>query len=130
MAQFQRFEHVNLSCRDLEATQRFYQTLFPDWYIRAEGPGWIHLGSDQFYLSLFEEPSQTPRSYTPYSSIGINHIGFVIQNGSDMQHRLEQQDIHYESMTDAPEAKFRVYLNDPDGNELELIEYEPAYALR
>ena len=127
---FQRFEHINLSCRDLKATQQFYQTLFPNWFVRAEGEGWIHFGDRQFYLSLFEEPSHTVRDYEPYASIGVNHVGFVIQDGSAMQAILDAAGIPYELMNDAPETKFRAYLNDPDGNEIELIEYEPAYAMR
>lgn len=127
---FQRFEHVNLSCRDIYATQKFYQTLFPDWFVRAEGTGWMHLGNEQFYLSLFVEPSHTPRIHHPYDSIGINHIGFVIHDGKAMQKILDKNNIAYEVNDDAPETQFRVYLNDPDDNEIELIEYTEKYAMR
>ena len=51
-----RFEHINVSCKDINATKKFYQTLFPDWYVRAEGVfegrRWMHLGNNQFYLAL------------------------------------------------------------------------------
>ncbi len=127
---FQRFEHVNLSCRNIRTTQQFYQTLFPDWFIRAEGAGWMHFGNEQFYLSLFAEPSHTIRTHQPYDSIGINHIGFVIQDGKAMQKILDSNGIEYEVNDDAPETKFRVYLNDPDDNEIELIEYTSEYVLR
>jgi catechol 2,3-dioxygenase-like lactoylglutathione lyase family enzyme len=127
---FQRFEHVNLSCRDIHATQKFYQALFPDWFVRAEGAGWIHFGNEQFYLSLFAEPSHTPRTHHAYDSIGINHIGFVIQDGKAMQEILNKNNIAYEVNDDAPETQFRVYLNDPDDNEIELIEYTNEYAMR
>ena len=124
------FEHINLSCRDIGVTQQFYQALFPDWKIRTQGPGWVHLGNDQFYVSLFEEPSQTLRTHIPYDSIGFNHVGLVIQDGDAMRATLEKQGIAYRELKDAPETKFRVYLDDPDGNEIELIEYQPVYALR
>lgn len=127
---FQRLEHVNLSCRDIYTTQQFYQTLFPDWFVRAEGSGWVHFGSEQFYLSLFTEPSHTPRTHQPYDSIGINHIGFVIHDGKAMQDILKSNEIPYELNDDAPETKFRAYLYDPDGNEIELIEYTREYAMR
>lgn len=130
MINFQRFEHVNLSCRDVSKTRRFYQTLFPDWFVRAEGDGWIHLGNESFYLSLFEEPSHTLRTHSPYDSVGINHIGFVIQDGEVMRAILDASQIEYELHSDAPETQFRVYIFDPDGNEIELIEYQPEYALR
>jgi catechol 2,3-dioxygenase-like lactoylglutathione lyase family enzyme len=127
---FQRFEHVNLSCRDIHTTQQFYQTLFPDWFVRTEGAGWTHFGNEQFYLSLFAESSHTPRTHQPYHSIGVNHIGFVIQNGEVMREILDKNGIAYEVNNDAPETKFRVYLFDPDGNEIELIEYAKEYAMR
>ena len=127
---FQRFEHINLSCCNLEATQRFYQTLFPDWFVREQGDGWIHLGNEQFYISLFEEPSCTVRSYEPYASVGFNHVGFVIQDGQAMQAILDREGIPYVANNDAPETAFRAYLTDPDNNEIELIEYAKTYALR
>ncbi len=127
---FQRFEHINLSCCNLEATQRFYQTLFPDWFVREQGDGWMHLGNEQFYISLFEEPSCTVRNYAPYASVGFNHVGFVIQDGQAMQAILDREGIRYEVNNDAPETAFRAYLIDPDGNEIELIEYAKTYALR
>lgn len=127
---FQRLEHINLSCCNLEASQQFYQTLFPDWFIREQGDSWIHLGNHQFYLSLFNEPSCTLRNYEPYDSVGFNHVGLVIQDGQAMQATLDQHKIPYQVQSDSPETAFRVYLNDPDGNEIELIEYRKTYALR
>jgi catechol 2,3-dioxygenase-like lactoylglutathione lyase family enzyme len=127
---FQRLEHINLSCCSLEASQQFYQTLFPDWVVREQGDGWIHLGNNQFYISLFKEPSCTRRNYAPYDSVGFNHVGLVIQDGQAMQATLDQHKIPYQAPNDSPETTFRVYLNDPDGNEIELIEYSNTYALR
>lgn len=129
---FLRFEHINIACKDIDASQKFYQTLFPDWYVRAEGVfngrRWIHLGNRQFYLTLNDEHDQE-RVHTPYEGIGINHVGFVIQNGEDMKQLLAKEGIEYYTMT-APETNHRIYVNDPDGNEIELVEYNAAYALR
>ncbi|MEN9521048.1 MAG: hypothetical protein RLZZ381_3636 [Cyanobacteriota bacterium] len=54
--QFHRFEHVNQICQDLEETRQFYQTLFPNWEVRAEGEEdgwhWLHFGDRQFYKDL------------------------------------------------------------------------------
>ncbi len=33
---FYRIEHVNKACQNLKTTLQFYQTLFPDWVIRAQ----------------------------------------------------------------------------------------------
>ncbi|MBU7583772.1 MAG: VOC family protein [Nostoc sp. TH1S01] len=129
---FTRFEHINLGCKDIEASQKFYQTLFPDWYVRAEGvhngSRWLHFGNDQFYLALNDSPEQI-RVHQLYENIGINHIGFVINDGEVMQKLLEKAGIEYYTLT-APETKHRIYVNDPDGNEIELVEYQLDYALR
>lgn len=129
---FQRFEHINLSCRDLDASKTFYQTLFPDWFVRAEGEWqgdrWLHLGNRQFYLALNDRP-EAKRDHQPYEGIGINHVGFVIDDGEKIKMTLDANGIEYYTMT-APETKFRIYVNDPDGNEIELVEYQADYALR
>ncbi|MCC5637714.1 VOC family protein [Nostoc sp. CHAB 5844] len=129
---FSRFEHINLACKNIEASQKFYQTLFPDWYVRAEGvyngSRWLHFGNDQFYLTL-NDYSEQNRVSQPYESIGINHVGFVIKDGEAMQKLLENEGVEYYTLT-APETKHRIYVNDPDGNEIELVEYQPDYALR
>ncbi|WP_416672198.1 VOC family protein [Egbenema bharatensis] len=127
-----RFEHINLSCQNLEAAKRFYQTLFSDWFVRAEGEWqgerWMHFGNQQFYLALNEAPD-AERINQPYEGIGINHVGFVIDDGEKMKAVLDGNGIEYYTMN-APETKFRIYVNDPDGNEIELVEYQESYELR
>ncbi len=132
MATLNRLEHVNLSCKDLEASQDFYQALFPDWYIRAEDRHdqrpWVHLGDDQFYICLNHTPNLR-RVHAIYENIGVNHVGFVINNGEAIKARLEENKIEYYTLT-APETKYRIYVSDPDGNEIELVEYNSDYRLR
>ena len=129
---FTRFEHINLSCKNIDTSQKFYQTLFPDWYVRAEGINngarWIHLGNPQFYLALNDSP-QEERVHHIYENIGINHVAFVIRDGEAMKALLERNDIEYYTMT-SPETKHRIYVSDPDGNEVELVEYNPDYPLK
>ena len=129
---FTRFEHINLSCKNIDTSQKFYQTIFPDWYVRAEGVSngdrWMHLGNSQFYLALNDSP-QEERVHRIYENIGINHVGFVIPDGEAMKALLDQNDIEYYTMT-SPETKHRIYVSDPDGNEIELVEYQPDYSLR
>ncbi|MFB2772986.1 VOC family protein [Pelatocladus sp. BLCC-F211] len=127
-----RFEHVNLSCKNLDASRNFYQNLFPDWYVRAEGVfngrRWIHFGDRQFYLALNDQHGQE-RVHNSYENIGINHVGFVIKDGESMKNLLEDKGIEYYTMS-SPETKHRIYVNDPDGNEIELVEYNQDYALK
>lgn len=129
---FKRFEHVNLNCRDLDATRAFYQRLFPDWVVRAEGEAngirWMHLGNPQFYLSLNETPEAT-RSHQTYSGIGINHVGFVIDDSDAITALLQANGLNYYTYI-SPETRLRIYVDDPDGNEIELVEYNPDYPLK
>lgn len=129
---FNRFEHINLACKNLNVTVSFYQTLFPDWRVRAEGENqgdrWLHFGNDHFYLALNEAPSQE-RVHQLYENIGINHVGFVINDGDAMKALLDAHHIEYYTLS-APETRHRLYVTDPDGNEIELVEYQPNYALR
>jgi catechol 2,3-dioxygenase-like lactoylglutathione lyase family enzyme len=128
---FYRIEHVNKVCQNLEATLRFYQTLFPDWFIRAQersdGMSWLHFGNQQFYLSLYERPNASQA--IPLHTGNIDHIGFVIADGKKMTELLEANRIEY-VLEDSPETKYRIYVKDPDSTWLELVEYKENYELR
>jgi catechol 2,3-dioxygenase-like lactoylglutathione lyase family enzyme len=127
---FHRFEHVNQTCQNLVATRQFYQTLFPEWFVRAEGEEdgwrWLHFGDRHFYLSL----NQPPASSTVARTTGhVDHIGFVIADSEAMKALLDANGIKY-YIYKSPETKSRIYVSDPDGTELELVEYEDDYALK
>jgi catechol 2,3-dioxygenase-like lactoylglutathione lyase family enzyme len=132
MTTLNRLEHVNLACHDIKTSQAFYQVLFPDWYVRAQDlldqRPWVHLGDDQFYVCLNHTPN-LKRVHAIYENIGVNHVGFVINNGEAIKVRLEENKIEYYTLT-APETKHRIYVSDPDGNEIELVEYNSGYRLR
>ncbi|WP_339366875.1 VOC family protein [Calothrix sp. 336/3] len=127
-----RFEHLNLSCKNLDASQEFYQKLFPDWYVRAEGVyegrRWMHFGNNQFYLALNHTP-EAIRNHSIYENIGINHVGIVITNGDLMLEKFQAEKIDYYTYS-SPETKHRIYVTDPDDNEIELVEYQPDYVLK
>ncbi len=128
--QFHRFEHVNQICQDLEGTRQFYQTLFPNWEVRAEGEEdgwyWMHFGDRQFYLALNQPPD--PSQFTK-STGHLDHIGFVIDDSEAMTALLDTKGIKYYTYK-SPETKCRIYVSDPDGTELELVEYKDDYALK
>jgi catechol 2,3-dioxygenase-like lactoylglutathione lyase family enzyme len=127
---FHRFEHVNQLCQNLETTRQFYQTLFPDWYVRAEGTEdgwhWQHFGDRQFYLALNQPPNA---SEVTKSTGHVDHIGFVIDNSEAIKAVLDANGIKYYTYK-SPETKSRIYVSDPDGTELELVEYEDDYDLK
>jgi catechol 2,3-dioxygenase-like lactoylglutathione lyase family enzyme len=126
----QRFERINQICQDLEATRKFYQLIFPDWHVRAEGEGegwrWMHFGNEQFYLSLSQPPNPGERSTTGH----LDHVGFVIDDGNALMQLLKANGIEHFNIDDSPETKFRIYVSDPDGTAIEFVEYNEAYALK
>lgn len=128
---FHRIEHINKACQNLETTLQFYQTLFPDWSIRAcektDDPSWLHFGNHQFYISLYGRSEQSDSIAIDTGS--IDHVGFVIEDGKEMIAVLEKNGIEY-FVEDAPETKYRIYVKDPDGLFLELVEYNEGYELR
>ncbi len=128
---FNRIEHINKACQNLEATLQFYQILFPDWGIRARGElddmRWLHFGNRQFYISLYQRCDVSVS--IPLNTGNIDHIGFVIDDGEKMMAVLEANGIEY-VVEDSPETKYRIYVKDPDRTWLELVEYHADYELR
>lgn len=128
---FYRIEHINKVCQNLETTLQFYQTLFPDWFVRAREESndfsWIHFGNQQFYISLYERGDASRP--IPLNTGNIDHIGFVIEDGKKMMALLEANNIEY-FVEDALETNYRIYVMDPDSTGLELVEYHKGYELR
>jgi hypothetical protein len=74
----------------------FYQTLFPNWQVRAEGEEdgwrWIHFGDRAFYLALNQpaDPSQVTQS-----TGHLDHIGFAIEDSEAIKALLDDRGIKY-----------------------------------
>lgn len=83
-------------------------------------------GDRQFYLALSQPPD--PSEFTK-STGHLNHIGFVIDDSEAIKALLNEKGIKYYTYK-SPETKCRIYVSDPDGTELELVEYEDDYALK
>lgn len=122
-------EHVNLTVSDLDAAARFYGELLglktrwrrePD---AAETPA-IHIGDDRSYLALFQADSaKAGRLDEPeYSRVGFNHVGFVVEDLDAKVAWLAERGIETE-IEHAYEPGRRAYFYDPDGIEVELVEY-------
>lgn len=119
-------EHANITVKNLQKGIHFFQTAFPHFRIRAKGNDpreWVHLGDDTTYLAINQVIGNTDIDRENYDDLGINHIGFVVEDVN----AIVQQLISAGYKRDYPrqEEKFRIreYFADEDGNQYEFVEY-------
>ena len=118
-------EHVNLSVKDVEKSAAFYCDLL-GLHIRWKGELTggrlaMHVGDDRSYLALFEA-TLAGRVVQDYSKTGINHFGFVVDDLDAARERLAKLGIEARDPDDYDPGR-RLYFDDPDGIEVELVEY-------
>lgn len=121
-------EHVNLTVTDLDASVAYYSQLL-GFRLRWEGQALgdegpvraAHVGDDRVYLALFEA-EQPGRAPGQYGRAGVNHFGFVVDDLDQTRERLAELGAtpHFEPQY---EPGRRLYVFDPDGVEIELVEY-------
>lgn len=123
-------EHVNFTVSNLQRTIDFYRKLF-GWRIRWQGtttggtPA-AHVGDDRCYLALFETAT-AGRATGDYEAVGFNHFGVVVDSLETMKRRLGELGVEPGDELDYEPGR-RVYFTDPDGIEVELVQYETALA--
>lgn len=119
-------EHVNLTVADPERSAAFYADLL-DLHIRWKGRGdegrlAVHVGNDTQYLALFEavRPGAVDHDY---GNPGINHFGFVVDDLDETKRRLDALGIVHRTPDITYDPGRRLYFNDFDDVEVELVEY-------
>ena len=120
-------EHINLTVADLDRSIDFYCNLLDlqvRWQRPASDPSGAaaHVGDDRCYLAMFQATESGEPLEHDYEHVGLNHFGFVVDNLDLMRDRLEARGItpHLEGDYDPGR---RLYFHDPDGIEVELVEY-------
>lgn len=118
-------EHVNVTVKDLDQSIDFYRSLL-DFDVRwrgtvSSGSPAAHVGSDGFYLAMFEATGDGEVN-RDYASPGLNHIGFVVNDLDDKRRRLTGLGIETHLEGDYDPGR-RLYFFDPSGLEVELVEY-------
>jgi catechol 2,3-dioxygenase-like lactoylglutathione lyase family enzyme len=121
-------EHVNMTVRDVEASAAFYGDLFA-WQVRwkgqvGDGAPALHVGDDRQYLALFQATTEGAVPYD-YASPGVNHFGVVVDDLDAARERLDDLGIAVHLVADYEPGR-RLYFFDPDGHEVELVEYAPG----
>ncbi|MDO6721282.1 VOC family protein [Psychrosphaera sp. 1_MG-2023] len=125
-----KLEHLNLVVVSLEKSLAFYQAAFPHWVIRGEGQStwygtprnWLHFGDDYNYLTFNDGGSGENRDLKS-NSVGMAHFAFVTTNLQDVIDRLRLAGFELAKYSDAEEYRKNAYFIDPDGYEVEFVEY-------
>ena len=122
-------EHVNVSVPNVDRAVAFYQKLL-GFRLRwkgtiGEGRPCAHVGDDGYYIAFFQS-DRTEHAPLNYEDVGINHMGFVVDDLDEMKRRLAELGI-----SSIPEKPYlpgrRVHFFDPDGVEVELVQYDGLY---
>ncbi len=127
-----RLEHVNLTVSDLDRSIDFYCRLLG---LRVRWRGTLnsgltgaHVGDDDMFIALFQS-SEPGRVGSDYEDVGLNHFGFVVDDLDDYKGRLIEMGFPPHSEQDYDPGR-RLYVRDPDGIEIELVEYDASEAAR
>jgi catechol 2,3-dioxygenase-like lactoylglutathione lyase family enzyme len=124
-----RLDHANLAVRDVDGAIRFLKTAFPEFEIRGEGRSygggrWVHLGTAQLYLSLFEARVPAVEKWRPYAGKpGLNHLGFEVDDADAVRARLAAAGYEDSTVPNAHPYRKRVYFHDLEGNDWEFVQY-------
>ena len=123
-------EHVNMSVADLDRSIEFYRNLL-GFRVRwrgttADGMPAAHVGDDKIYLALFEVGEQE-REHPDYGRLGLNHLGFVVDDLEEARGTLAALGAKPHHQADYEPGR-RLYFFDPNGVEVELVEYDEKAA--
>jgi catechol 2,3-dioxygenase-like lactoylglutathione lyase family enzyme len=124
-----RLDHANLAVRDVDGAIRFLKTAFPEFEVRGEGRTysggrWVHLGTPQLYLSLFEATVPAAETWRPYAGKpGLNHLGFEVDDADALRARLAAAGYEDSTVPNAHPWRKRVYFHDREGNDWEFVQY-------
>jgi len=119
-------DHANISVVDLEESIALYQDLL-GWRVRWRGKTTFgkpaaHVGDDEQYIGLIQVPSDDEQR-PDYSRPGLNHFGIVVGNLEEAREKLAKWGISPHNEPEYEPGR-RLYFFDPNGVEVELIEYD------
>jgi catechol 2,3-dioxygenase-like lactoylglutathione lyase family enzyme len=126
-----RLEHAFLYVASVERSLAFYRALFPGWGIRwsgdnGSGGSWVHFGPPDrpgelqpSYLSLCDAPADLRPGDARIKQAA--HLGFAHPDVDGVKARVAASGVEATDRIDDGRYR-RVYFEDPDGYELELVQ--------
>ena len=125
-----RLEHLNLVVRDISKALEFYRAVFPHWQIRGGGKSawhgvernWVHFGDDYQYLTFNDDGNADNRDLSGHQ-VGLAHFAFVTDDLNGVIARLAQTGRDIDKPGAEDPFRRNVYFIDPDGYEVEFVEY-------
>src|SRR5262245_23182832 len=126
-----RVGHVVLKMRDLEAAKRFYGGIL-GMKISSESPTAIFFRFGDYHhdIAVFKvsDDAELPKE----TQAGLLHFALVLESREDlvkMHQHLKQQGVTIEAELDHGMTN-SLYINDPDGNAIEIYCEVPEYDWR
>jgi len=123
MIELTRIDHMNMTVKNLKASQDFYGSLFgfelKESGVGSKGQPWAILGvPDRAYLCLYEVGNAERLD----QDIQINHFGFNVEDFDSLEARLRDAGIDYGRVYQQGKSR-SIYITDPNGYEIELSEH-------
>jgi len=110
-------DHLNLNVKNLNKSVQFYKDLF-GFEILKEQPEQNSkiIGNDKIKLCLYED-----EEFSGYRESGFNHFGFHVGNFGEVINKCRDfgVKINYGGTVEWEKSE-SVYIEDPDGYEIEL----------
>ena len=130
-----RLEHANLVVTDIQPTLDFLLTALPHWRVRGRGEGtwanaarsWVHVGDDDYYICLNDGAQGEIRNLQGVSP-GLAHLGFVIDDLTDLIERLSRSGFEIDIIGRDHPYRSTVYYCDPAGFQFEFMQYHSSTA--
>lgn len=125
-----RIEHIHFVVSDLKASIIFYQAAFPQWKVLRKGTTlrggktgeWVHFGNEFHYIAFTKYHSLTDI----FLGTGFAHVGFEVEDIDSVSKRLIAAGAEVASSGDPQRYRKNIYFFDPDGNEIEFVQYLSA----
>ncbi len=121
-----RIGHVVLKVRDLERTRAFYEMLGLEF---ADEVGkqmlFLRAGDDHHTIAFLGVGPNAPGPVK--NGVGLFHVAFQVESESELlalYHKLKAKGVQFTGFTDHL-VSHSIYLEDPDGNEIEIYADQP-----